>query len=62
MMKTVLIDDADTLAFAERLVTLIAEDPFVRPSYRTAARKHLAKLRAGMAQQLSAADFNEARA
>jgi hypothetical protein len=54
--------EADTVAFAAWLLGTIAEDPLLRPSYRRAARKHLARLRAGAARQLSADDFREARA
>ncbi len=52
-------EDAGVVAFAEHLLRLIAEDPLVRASYRTAARRHLARLRAGPARVLTADDFRD---
>jgi hypothetical protein len=37
-------DDKATVAFARRILTLISEDPLMRPSYRTKAREHLKRL------------------
>lgn len=50
-------DDGAVVAFPVRLLTTIAKDPLLRPSYRTAAHKHLARLRAGAGRQLTAGDF-----
>jgi hypothetical protein len=47
-MSNVVDDDADnaTVEFARRLLTLISEDPLMRPSYRAKAREHLKSLAA----------------
>ena len=38
--------EARTIALALQILADIAEDPFMRPSYRAAARRHLRRLRA----------------
>ncbi len=52
-------DDAGVVAFAVKLLTLIAEDALLRGSYRAAARRHLARLRAGPVRALNADDFRD---
>ena len=61
-MSATLADEAETeeaegvslVAEAQQLLRLIANDPLMRPSYRIAARRHLARLRGG--EPVSAAD------
>ena len=52
-------EDAGVVAFAEHLLCLIAEDPLVRGTHRAAARRHLARLRAGTGRPLNADDFRD---
>ena len=52
-------EDASVAAFAEHLLRLIAEDALLRPSYRAAARRHLARLRSGPGRQMTADDFRD---
>ena len=52
-------EDAGVVAFAVHLLRLIAEDPLVRGTHRAAARRHLARLRAGPGRVLTADDFRD---
>ena len=52
-------EDAGVVAFAVHLLSMIAEDPLLRGTHRAAARRHLARLRAGTGRPLNADDFRD---
>ena len=49
----------DAVELARDLLHRIAEDAGLRPSHREAARRHLARLRAGAGRPLNADDFRD---
>lgn len=56
-MAQIAATDAETVAIAVSILSRLAEDCKVPPSYRVAARRHLKRLREGERKPLTADDF-----